>query len=289
MHRYKKWGMRVFSDKWFLSGMIFAGLFLALTAVYATGVLNVTTILLERWIIGRPLTQFDCVLIEWKDFGSAPLNLLFIAFLGVACGFTRYRWRVLPCLMFLVLVGLGAEEFGKDLFSLSYPPAVRSGMLTLSCPQAGNSLHLHLQLALGMWWKAPSPSLSLQSLAHTVSQLPINTNASYFTQSQSYPSGHAIRWWFAGLLLAWLVWRHVKRGGVRWFFVVLILFLSFLGAAIQLYIGNHFFFDTVAGYLLGSSLACFAISVLIFNERQRERPNALAQREESAYLAEKGT
>ena len=112
-----------------------------------------------------------------------------------------------------------------------------------------------------MWWLAPLPPRGLQDWAHNVSQMPINTSFAQLTLSHSYPSGHAIRWWFTGLLIAWLLWKHIKSGIVRWPLVVLTLILSFLGAAIQLYVGAHFIIDTLAGYLLGTSLACCAIGI----------------------------
>jgi membrane-associated phospholipid phosphatase len=63
--------------------------------------------------------------------------------------------------------------------------------------------------------------------------------------------------------------RHIKSAIVRWLFVTLTLILCFLGAAIQFYVGAHFMIDTLAGYLLGTSLACCAIGLLILNEKKR--------------------
>ncbi len=194
---------------------------------------------------------------------GSPVNLVFIALLGAICGLTRYRWRVLPYLVFLVLISIAAEEVGKKLFALPLPPMMRSGMTTLTCPQAGQSRLLQLQLGLGMWWKAPLLRLNVQDWAHTVSQMPINISSGRLEQNYSYPSGHAVRWWFTGLLLAWLFWKHIKPGVVRWLFMVLTLTLCFLGAAIQFYVGTHFISDTLAGYFLGTALACFAIGLLI--------------------------
>lgn len=255
---------------WFLLSLIFAGLFLVFTAIYATGMVNMAVLVVERWLIGRPLTQFDCVLTEWVNFGAAPVNLLFIALVGVACGLTRYRWRVLPYLVVLTALGIAAEEIGKNLFVLPLPPVMRSGMTTLSCPQTGHSHLQQLQLALGMWWKAPQPVQNVQDWAHSVSQMPINIRSGPLELSQSYPSGHAIRWWFTGLLIAWLLWRHMKRGVRRWLAVALVLIVCFSGAAIQFYIGNHFISDTIGGYLLGTALACLAIGLLMVNERKEK-------------------
>ena len=270
MHKYIKWNKLVEARKWFLLALIFGCLFLALTAFYATGAINTATLEVERWIIGRPLTQFDCVLVQWRNFGAATVTLVFIALIGIVCGLTRYRWRVLLYLVLLILIGIAVEEVGKKFFALSLSPIMRSGMTTLTCPQAGHSRLLQLQLGLGMWWKAPLPTLNVQDWAHTVSQMPVNTSFGRLQRSNSYPSGHAIRWWFTGLLIAWLFWKHVKPGIVRWLLVTLILILSFFGAAIQFYVGAHFIIDTLAGYLIGTSLACCAIGLLILDEKKRD-------------------
>jgi membrane-associated phospholipid phosphatase len=263
-----KWDELVVTRKWFLLALIFGGLFLAFTALYATRALDMTILVVERWIIGRPLMQFDCVLVKWKNFGAVPVNLVFITLVGAACGLTRYRWRVLPCLVILVLIGIATEVVGKNLFALPLPPMMRSGMATLTCPHVGHSRLLQLQLGLGMWWKAPLPAFNLQDWAHTVSQMPINISSGRLEQIYSYPSGHAIRWWFTGLLMAWLLWKHIKRGVGRWLFVALTLTLGFIGAAIPFYIGVHFISDILAGYLLGTALACCAIGLLIMNEKK---------------------
>ena len=209
--------------KWFLLALLFGCLFLAFTALYASGVMNRATLEFERWLIGRPLTQFDCVLVEWRNFGAATFNLIFIALVGIICGLTRYRWRVLPYLLILILISIAIEEIGKNLFSLPVSSTMHSGMAALTCPQEGQSRLQHLQLGLGMWWIAPLPPPGLQDWAHTVSQLPINVGIHQLIPSQSYPSGHAIRWWFTGLLVAWLLWKHIKSGIVRWPLVVLTL------------------------------------------------------------------
>ncbi len=270
MHKHSKWDELAVARKWFLLALVFGCLYLAFTALYATGVLDIPTLLVERWIIGRPLTQFDCVLIQWRNFGTAPVNLVFVALIGTVCGLTRYRWRILPYLIILVLISIATEEIGKNLFVLPVPPTMRSGMVLLTCPQARKPFLLQLQLGLGMWWKAPLLAQNLQDWAHTVSRMPIDLSTGYLEQSYSYPSGHAIRWWFTGLLMAWLFWKHIKPGMVRWLFVLLTLTLCFIGAAIQFYVGGHFISDTIAGYLLGTALACFAIGLLILNEKIRK-------------------
>jgi membrane-associated phospholipid phosphatase len=254
--------------KWFLLGLAFGGLFLIFTALYWRGALDTATLMVERVMIGRPLLQFDCVLVEWRNFGATPVILVFMVVLGTVCGLTRYRWRVLPFLVLLALLGIGAEAIGKSLVSLPLPPLMRSGMVALTCPQAQSSPLQHLQLGLGMWWEAPRPSPNKAAWAHTVSQMPITISSGHLKHSYSYPSGHATRLWFTGLLVAWLFWRHCKRGVAGWLIAVLTLTLCFLGAAISFYVGTHFLSDTLAGYFLGTALACIAIGLLLLNEKK---------------------
>jgi membrane-associated phospholipid phosphatase len=275
--------------KWFLLALIIGCLFLVLTAFYASGLINRTTLEVERWLIGRPLTQFDCVLVEWRNFGAASVNLVFIAVVAIACGLTHYRWRVLPYLLILILIGIAIEEVGKKAFSLPVSLTMHSGMAALACPQEGQSRLQLLQLGLGMWWIAPPPPPGLQHWTHTVSQLPLYIPLHRRIPSHSYPSGHAIRWWFTGLLVAWLLWKHTKSSIMRPLLVTLTLILCFFGAAIQLYVGAHFIIDTLAGYLLGTTLAFCAIGLLILNEKKHEdmqlRSDLSAQRTSSGDVS----
>src|SRR5215472_5241625 len=147
-----KFYVRSRARNWLLLALLFGCLFLALTACYATGVLNMTTLEVERWLIGRPLTQFDCVLAEWRNFGEASIILILIASVGIVCGITYYRWRVLPYLLLLCLLSIAIEGVGKSILSLSVSNTMHSGMASLTCPQGGQSRLQHLQLGLGMWW-----------------------------------------------------------------------------------------------------------------------------------------
>jgi hypothetical protein len=83
MSEYSQFYAHAGVRKWFLLALLFGCLFLAFTALYASGVMNTATLEIERWLIGRPLTQFDCVLVEWRNFGAATFNLIFIALLGL--------------------------------------------------------------------------------------------------------------------------------------------------------------------------------------------------------------
>jgi membrane-associated phospholipid phosphatase len=256
---------------WLLLALLFGTLFLCSFLVYRTGALDSATLRVERWIVGRPLTQFDCVLIQWRNVGAAPATFVLIVLIGTIGALTRrYRWRMLVYLLLLLLFSVIIEEAGKKLFSLPFPSEMRSGMTTLACPQGGQRLLFHLQLALGMWWKAPMPSNSLQDWAHTTSQMPLTVTASNVTDSNSYPSGHATRWWFTGMILAWLWRRHRQPGVGRRLGFWLILMVCFLGASIQFYVGAHFLSDTLAGYLLGTVLGCLAIAALTLNATRRQ-------------------
>jgi len=256
---------------WLLMALLFGTLFLGSFLIYRTGVLDAPTLLAERWIVGRPLTQFDCVLIQWRNFGAVPATFVLVVLIGAGGALTRrYRWRTLACLLLLLLFSVLIEEVGKKLFSLPFPPEMGSGMTTLACPQGGHSLSFSLQLALGMWWKAPMPGSNLQTWAYTVSHMPITVATNNVTYSNSYPSGHATRWWFTGMVLAWLCSEHGKPGVGRQLGSWLILIVCFLGAAIQYYVGAHFLSDTIAGYLLGTALACLAIAGFIINETRHQ-------------------
>src|SRR5260370_33550036 len=105
-----------------------------------------------------------------------------------------------------------------------------------------------------MWWKAPLLARNVQDWSHVVSQMPITLISGHLQQNQTYPSGHAIRWWFTGLLLAWLFWIHIKRGVGRWLVVALTLNLCFIGAQIQFIVGTHLFSATHDVQLLGTSI-----------------------------------
>lgn len=256
---------------WFRLALIFGGMFLVGTIIYATEGLDMATLVAERWLVGRPLTSLDCVLLEWRNIGAAPLVLGLVALIGIIGALTRrYRWRVALYLVLLILFGAVVEGIGKKLITLPIPSSLQSGMTTLTCPQRGDSLSLRLQLSLGMWWKAPVIPINVQDWAQTVSQLPLTISTGKIKYGHTYPSGHAARWWFLGLVLAWLCWRHNKRAVVRWFLTSLVLLLCFLGASIQFYTGVHFLSDTIAGYVLGTALACAAIGVLLLNDTHRD-------------------
>jgi len=94
---------------WFLAAMLLLVLFIIYTAVFSTGALLYPNLQLEQLLLHRPLTGIDCVLFEWRQFGEAWFSLLLTLALGIACLFLGYRRRTLPCLLLLLLLGVGIE------------------------------------------------------------------------------------------------------------------------------------------------------------------------------------
>src|SRR5581483_1687146 len=97
------------AKKWLILGLISLMLFLIYSAIYATGVLNISTLQVELWLMHRPLTRIDCIFYEWRNLGEVPSTLGFLALLSLICLRLGYRWRVVPLLFLLLAVGLEAE------------------------------------------------------------------------------------------------------------------------------------------------------------------------------------
>ncbi|MBE3559610.1 MAG: phosphatase PAP2 family protein [Ktedonobacteraceae bacterium] len=260
-----QWKFRPSLSTWLFLALLSASLFLLYTAFYATGMLNLPTLLVERWLVGRPLTRLDCVFLEWRSLGEIFASLAFLAVISGVCLLAGYRRRVIPYLFLLLLLGTGVEVIGKKLFDLPLPLSLRSGMTTLSCPQMqGQPATVQIGTGLGMWWLAPAAPKDKQSWAHTVSQMPLKP-AEPGSVENGYPSGHALRFWFIGIIASWLAWRHIRRRWLARSLAALLLAAGFTGGFVQFYIGSHFVSDTIAGYFLASALACAAIILLQAN------------------------
>jgi membrane-associated phospholipid phosphatase len=250
--------------KWIILSLVLGTLFLIGTVIYVTGVLFLPTLLVERWLLWRPETGFDCVLAEWRNLGEVPETLILTGLLGVACWLAGYKRRVLPVLLLLLLLGIGIEGVGKLTIGAPLSPTLRSAMTDLSCPQfAGKSQLFKLEVGLGMVNKVPAQSPNMISWSHTVAALPIDLTTS--VREHSYPSGHAARWGFVWFLAAWLAQRHIRPRLLGGFLSALLFVFAFMGGFIQFYTGVHFISDVLAGYLLGGALACAAIAILLLN------------------------
>lgn len=249
---------------WFLAAGVAGLLFLIYTIINATGVLNQSTLEIERWLLERPITRLDCSFYEWRQLGEVPVTAVVLTLLSVVCIYIGYRKRVLAYLLFLLCVAVGFEVVGKSMFQLPLPPTLRSGMTVLGCPQMhGQPLSVRVAAGLGLLGQVPDPPANQVSWARTVSQQPFLPSIG--DSENSYPGGHAMRWCFAGILLAWLVKRSLRR----WIGTVLAVICcvgAFLGGFMQFYIGAHFITDTIAGYLMGIALGCCAIGILIMND-----------------------
>ena len=248
--------------------------FLLYTAIFLTGALLSPTLRLEQWLLHRPLTGIDCVLHQWKKFGEVPMSLFFTFLLGIGCLWLGYRRRVLPYLLLLMVLGIGSEAVGKQIFPQPVPVSLVVGMSNLRCQQVSDQspLSLEVKLVLGMWWEAPPAPAGLihRTLVSATTPFTLHVTATY----QGYPSGHAIRWMFLGLILSWLVWKHVRKRLLRRRLLVITLVVAFGGGLSLVYIGSHLTTDLLAGYLIGASAACCAIGLLAQNEirRNKQRP-----------------
>jgi hypothetical protein len=124
------------THKWFGLAIVLLALFLLSTAIFLTGALLSPTLHLEQWLLHRPLTGMDCVFHQWKRFGEVPWSLFLTFILGIGCLWLGYRRRVLPYLFLLMLLCIGSEAVGKQIFPQPVPVSLESGMGNLKCPQA---------------------------------------------------------------------------------------------------------------------------------------------------------
>ena len=254
------------SHKWFGLALVLLALFLLYTAIFLTGALLLPTLYLEQWLLHRPLTGIDCVFHQWKRFGEVPMSLFITLSLGLGCLRLGYRRRVLPYLLLLTGLCIGSEVVGKQIFPQPVPVSLESGMGNLGCQQMSEQspLSLEVRLVLGMWWEAPrAPAWRIErtrASAHT----PFTLAATL--PHQGYPSGHAIRWMFIGLILTWLAWKYVRKRLLRKLLLAITLAIAFGGGLLLVYTGSHLVTDLLAGYLIGASAACCAIGLLAQNE-----------------------
>ncbi len=252
-------------QKWFLAAAVLLVLFIVYTVVVSTGVLLYSTLYQEQWLLHRPLNRFDCVLLEWKQFGEIGYSLFFTLLLGIACLCLKYRYRMLPYLFLLLLLGIGLEYVGKHQFPQPVPDKLRSGLNSLSCPQLSDAHRsTKILVALGAWWQAPPVRSGRVKKEQSSTLIPIVIDEDA-SNIYGYPSGHAMRWCFIGLVTCWLAWRHVKYRIPRALLMVIALVIAFGGGFAQFYIGLHLPTDLVAGYLMGAGSACCAIGLLVGN------------------------
>lgn len=251
--------------KWFVLALVFLLLFVIFTVILASGVLLYPTLYLERWLLHRPLTGIDCVFLEWKQLGEAGFSALFTLVLAVACLLLKYRRRVFLYLFLLLLVSVGVEYLGKNAFPQVIPANTQFGINSLACPQLWEQPRsVRLLVALGMWWQAPPVHTTRILNEQYSASAPFVFDDNAFV-AYGYPSGHAIRWMFLGLVACWLFWRHSKRRVLRAIVMAIALAIAFGGGFVQFYIGLHLGADLLGGYLLGLSLACCAIGLLAIN------------------------
>lgn len=255
--------------RWFVWSMfllIVAGVY---TAIFATGVFLYPMLHVEQLLVQRPITGVDCVFSEWARLGQIDVGLFLTLMLGIVCLLLGYRRRMLPYLLLLLLLGVGIEYVGKQVFPQPVPEQLNIGLISLRCPQlARQPRSVRWSIAVGMWWEAPTIPPRRVKIAQyaALASLVIDDDA---TMSYGYPSGHALRWSFLGLVACWLCQRHIRRRLPRTLLMILMLLITFGGGFAQFYIGNHLGTDVIVGYLLGLSAACCAIGLLQRNQKQR--------------------
>ncbi len=254
------------SQKWFMLAAVLLILFTVYTVILSSGVFTYFTLYQEQWLLHRPLNGFNCVFREWKQLGEIGYSLFFTFLLCLACLFLKYRYRVLLYLFLLLLMGIGIEYIGKQQLAQPVPEGLRVGLDTLYCPQISNEPRsTRILISLGMWWQAPPvrPGRIRREEYGATTPIVIDEETPY---TYSYPSGHAIRWCFLGLIACWLIWRHVRYRILRALLMVVALVIAFGGGFTLFYIGLHLFTDLIGGYLMGTALACCAIGLLTRNE-----------------------
>jgi membrane-associated phospholipid phosphatase len=261
MHKHIK--IAVPARLWLLAVGMLVALCLIYTGFYSLGVFNLVTSQQEHWLLLRSKTKADCVLLQWSTLGSMPVMLLLTVLLGLFCWRLGYGRRTLLALLFLFSLGVGMESLGKQLFAQPIASTLRSGMAALACPQWSDHPHSMSQqvlVALGEWWQAPSLPRGQADWAQTVARMPLSFDHAIY--EHSYPSGHAMRWCFVGLLACWLFYRHVQACLLRWVLMTLASLVALGGGLLQFYLGVHLLTDVIAGDLIGVSLACCALALL---------------------------
>ncbi|HEY7350620.1 MAG TPA: phosphatase PAP2 family protein [Ktedonobacterales bacterium] len=258
------------ASPWFILAAALLLLCLCYTFLLTRGALNASTVQMEQWLLGRPITRADCVLLEWRNVGNALFILLGTILLGVVCMLLGYRWPVLPSLVALLFICLVCEGTGKVVLRQPIPQAVSASMPALGCPQIYTQpSSARLSAAAGMWWNIPPASQEVVERIHALSEQPLLSE--WYYRARSYPGGHAMRGSFLGILVCWFCWRHIKRRAIRVPLMALALLVAFGVGFIQFYIGAHLITDTIAGYLLGIAAACCAIGLLLLNAPRQQR------------------
>jgi membrane-associated phospholipid phosphatase len=269
---------------WFFAAVALLVFFAIFTAIFSTGVLLYPTLHIEQWLLHRPLTGLDCMFAEWKYLGGVGASILLTLLLGLACVLLGYRRRVLLLLCVLLLLGVAVEYIGKQVYPQVIPVNVQFGLDSLACPQMSHQPRsVKMMVGLGMWWVTPPVRPRRITNEHFSATAPLifDENA---TVVNGYPSGHALRWCFIGLVACWLIWRHLKYRFLRVVLMAIALAIAFGGGFAQFYIGVHLSTDLIAGYLLGASLACCAIGILLVDETKRKKSVTENQRAEKTTV-----
>lgn len=147
----------------------------------------------------------------------------------------------------IVLTGYGVYDWKKRKVRLSSMIIPVGFILILLAELFGKSIVHH-----------PSPPFSM--IKHPTSMFPAN----YINEQFSYPSGHAARAIYIGMVIYSLVGTGVsarsKRRGAL--IIGICLYVVLVGVS-RIYLGEHWFTDVVGGVLIGAGTGLVAHLILV--------------------------
>jgi PAP2 superfamily. len=260
----------IVAHQWLAMAVLLFFLFFLYSGLLATNALTYPTLYVERLLLFRPITRVDCVLERWAQLGDINISILQMGIVGAFFLLLSYRRRT-----FLIYVGIffscvAIEMIGKRLLLQLVPSSMGNALNMLRCPQLATEPYaVRHMVTFGMTWAVPRPPAFLTTVAQQVARQPIVIDA-HAIADYGYPSGHAIRAMFIGLVACWLVYHHLQRWRwLRWGAVILLLSLSFGVGFVQFYISYHLWSDVFGGYLVGAGAACCTIELMLSDKLRR--------------------
>lgn len=260
------------AHRWLVVAAFLFLLFFLYTSLLASKMLAYPTLYVERWLLFRPITRADCVLERWARLGDVDISILLMGIVGAFFLLLSYRRRTFLTYVVIFFGCIAAEMIGKRLILQFVPSSMGNALNMLRCPQLATEPYaIRHMLPFGMIWDIPRPPQILSTITRKVATQPIVIDAQAI-DDYGYPSGHAIRAMFIGLVACWLAYHHLGRWPVlRRCVIVLLVLLSFGVGFVQFYISYHLWSDVLGGYLVGAGAACCTIELLLSDKLQRWR------------------
>jgi len=260
------------AHRWLVVAALLFLLFFLYTSLLASKMLAYPTLYVERWLLFRPITRADCVLERWARLGDVDISILLMGIVGAFFLLLSYRRRTFLTYVVIFFGCIAAEMIGKRLILQFVPSSMGNALNMLRCPQLATEPYSIRHLTtFGMTWDIPRPPQILSIITRKVAMQPIVIDA-HAIDDYGYPSGHAIRAMFIGLVACWLAYHHLGRWPMlRRCVIVLLVLLSFGVGFVQFYISYHLWSDVLGGYLVGAGAACCTIELLLSDKLQRWR------------------